>query len=356
MHGGRKADEFLFFLFFLSSPLGSSLATGLEHQACIQDLAVHRLTQDRQRHNKPLSFGLGVLDQFSLEGYMDISGGHTRERVQRDYLLLERDSIPMIDLLDSEMVERPVVLGVELGISIEEDPSVLESDAGMVPKPEELASVASEGMGILAAGGSLLQIAELSEEISRVDALYYIARQAHRQVTARAAMLETKLIEPAPSWSPGREVLIHDFPHADKAVSENSQSRQPEPIRENTPRPQQATHTVIENFMRNERVPTTRVDEALERFLKFRPPEFHGEVEQDSKAELFLEQLNDIYGILKYEDALRVTFAAFRLRGMANDWWLRASVAWALKNQPWTWNNFQEEFRKEYIPWWVRER
>ncbi|KAI5667220.1 hypothetical protein M9H77_17073 [Catharanthus roseus] len=41
---------------------------------------------------------------------------------------------------------------------------------------------------------------------------------------------------------------------------------------------------------------------------------------------------------------------------MAKDWWLRASKAWTLKNQPWTWNDFQEEFKKEYIPRWVREQ
>ncbi|KAI5648925.1 hypothetical protein M9H77_34930 [Catharanthus roseus] len=57
---------------------------------------------------------------------------------------------------------------------------------------------------------------------------------------------------------------------------------------------------------RNERVPVTGADEALERFLKFRPPEFYGDVEQEIKAELFLEQLNDIYDTLKYEDALRL--------------------------------------------------
>ncbi|KAI5669314.1 hypothetical protein M9H77_19167 [Catharanthus roseus] len=105
-------------------------------------------------------------------------------------------------------------------------------------------------------------------------------------------------------------------------------------MREATPRLEQATHKVIENFMtkmtelletsmatrRNKRVPATGANEALERFLKFRPPEFHGEVEQEIKAELFLEQLNDIYDTLNYEDALRVTFAAFRLRGIAKDW------------------------------------
>ncbi|KAI5659238.1 hypothetical protein M9H77_28031 [Catharanthus roseus] len=37
------------------------------------------------------------------------------------------------------------------------------------------------------------QIMELREEISRVDALFYTARQAHRQATAKAVMLEAEL-------------------------------------------------------------------------------------------------------------------------------------------------------------------
>ncbi|KAI5667911.1 hypothetical protein M9H77_17764 [Catharanthus roseus] len=37
--------------------------------------------------------------------------------------------------------------------------------------------------------------------------------------------------------------------HVDKTVSESSQNRQSEPLTEATPRPEQATHRVIENFM-----------------------------------------------------------------------------------------------------------
>ncbi|KAI5664317.1 hypothetical protein M9H77_23640 [Catharanthus roseus] len=77
--------------------------------------------------------------------------------------------------------------------------------------------------------------------------------------------------------------------HADEAMSESSQNRQSEPMREATPCPEQATH-----------------------------------------------KLDDIYDTLKYEDVLRVTFAAFRLRGIAKDWWLRASEVRTLNNQPWT--------------------
>ncbi|KAI5672537.1 hypothetical protein M9H77_12901 [Catharanthus roseus] len=212
---------------------------------------------------------------------------------------------------------------------------------------------------------------ELREEISRVDALFYTAhqtelgqaREAHaareREImeliderdwlrrfiaqflgTTRDSVDRARVeLESRPgcsssqcpqaenmsgSQSPNRE---------DEAVSESSQNRQSETMREVTPREEQATHKVIENFMikmtelletsmatrRNERVMATGAYEALERFLKFQPPEFYGEVEQEIKVELFLEQLNDIYDTLKYEDALRVTFAAFRLRGMTKD-------------------------------------
>ncbi|KAI5653467.1 hypothetical protein M9H77_30654 [Catharanthus roseus] len=89
--------------------------------------------------------------------------------------------------------------------------------------------------------------------------------------------------------------IEHSINYADEAVSESSQNRQSEPTREATPCPEQATH-----------------------------------------------KLNDIYDTLKYEDVMRVTFAAFRLRGMAKDWWLRASEARTLKNQLWTWNDFQK--------------
>ncbi|KAI5657854.1 hypothetical protein M9H77_26647 [Catharanthus roseus] len=64
-----------------------------------------------------------------------------------------------------------------------------------------------------------------------------------------------------------------------------------------------ASHEIIGNFMtkmtelleatlanrRGEWAQSTSNDEAMERFLRFRAPEFHGEVEQEAKAELFLE-------------------------------------------------------------------
>ncbi|KAI5666728.1 hypothetical protein M9H77_16581 [Catharanthus roseus] len=201
-------------------------------------------------------------------------------------IVLERDPIPIIDLSNSETVERPVVQGVEPGVSIEEDSSETDSDAGMLPEPERVAPVDAEGMDSLVADGSPVeaagqQISELREEISRVDALFCKARQAHRQAAMRVAMLETELVQ--------KHVRFTTFQSCRRGCVRNSQSRQPEPIRENTPRPEQATHTIMENFMirmtelletsittkRNERVRATGANEALEQFLKFRPPEFY---------------------------------------------------------------------------------
>ncbi|KAI5668331.1 hypothetical protein M9H77_18184 [Catharanthus roseus] len=308
-------------------------------------------------------------------------GGPSRTTSLSSYsrreIVPERESISVIDLSNSESVERPVASGIGLGASIEEDPSEPKSDVEM------RVEAASQ------------QIAELRKEISWMDALFYTARQARRQETARATMLEMELDQMWESHAAQeREImeLIHERDwlrrffaqfvtttrdsidrahvelesrpgcfgsrssnHADEAVSESSQNRQSELLREATPPPEQVTHTVIENSIikmtelletsmatrRNERVLATGVDDVSERFLKFQPPEFYGE-------------LNDIYDTLKYKDAVRATFAAFRLHGMAKDWWLRASEARALKNQPWTWNDFQEAFRKEYIlRWWT---
>ncbi|KAI5653308.1 hypothetical protein M9H77_30495 [Catharanthus roseus] len=64
-----------------------------------------------------------------------------------------------------------------------------------------------------------------------------------------------------------------------------------------------ASHEIIGNFMtkmtellqvtlanrRGEWAQNTSSDEALEQVLRFRPPEFHCEVEQEAKVELFLE-------------------------------------------------------------------
>ncbi|KAI5668045.1 hypothetical protein M9H77_17898 [Catharanthus roseus] len=94
------------------------------------------------------------------------------------------------------------------------------------------------------------QIVKLREKISQIDIFFYTARQACRQETTRTSMLEIELVQMRKAYAaPEREILeliderdwLRRF-LAHEAVSENSQKRQSKPIREATPRPEQATH------------------------------------------------------------------------------------------------------------------
>ncbi|KAI5661776.1 hypothetical protein M9H77_21099 [Catharanthus roseus] len=129
----------------------------------------------------------------------------------------EREPIPVIDLFDDESVEglemAPVAPRIGLGTLIEEDPSEPTSDSEMMPEPEGVPPADVEGTNTLTTSGSLLlvspicgyclwreqwaepasqQVIALRAEISRMDALFYVAR---RQETARAAMLERELAQ-----------------------------------------------------------------------------------------------------------------------------------------------------------------
>ncbi|KAI5677471.1 hypothetical protein M9H77_08421 [Catharanthus roseus] len=133
----------------------------------------------------------------------------------------------------------PVAPGIGPRTSIEEDPSVPTSDSEMTPEPERgtptvtgsmgtsvantlpaaasptpippVASVSSFPASLLRGGvreydicgyclwrdqraeAASQQVIALREEISRMDALFYAARQARQQETARDAMLEEEL-------------------------------------------------------------------------------------------------------------------------------------------------------------------
>ncbi|KAI5677584.1 hypothetical protein M9H77_08534 [Catharanthus roseus] len=160
-------------------------------------------------------------------------------------IIPKRKPIPVIDLSDDESVEgpeiAPVAPGIGPGTSIEEDPSEPMSDSEMTPEPERgapavtgsmgtsventmpaaasptpippVASVSSFPTSLLRGGvreydicgyclwreqraeAARQQVIALREEISGMDALFYAARQARRQETERAAMLEEELAQ-----------------------------------------------------------------------------------------------------------------------------------------------------------------
>jgi hypothetical protein len=90
--------------------------------------------------------------------------------------------------------------------------------------------------------------------------------------------------------------------------------------------------------------------EALECFLKFQPPIFVGEAEQDHKAKVWLECIEDIFMTLQYSEEYRIKFATFRLQGPTRDWWIRVQEAWEQSGVEWTWNTLVLVFRAEFIP------
>ncbi|KAI5663476.1 hypothetical protein M9H77_22799 [Catharanthus roseus] len=176
--------------------------------------------------------------------------------------------------IDSEIVEGPVVQGVELKVSIEEDPSEAEYDAWMLLELEGVAPVDAEGIDTLAAGGSLSplpvplfcgcclwseqqveatsqQMAGLREEIR--EWMPSATRLARDSVERAHAQLDSRL-GGSGSRHPQTYVYVYVYRnvsdsrssnHADEVVSESFQSRQLEPIRENTRHPEQATHTQL---------------------------------------------------------------------------------------------------------------
>lgn len=60
------------------------------------------------------------------------------------------------------------------------------------------------------------------------------------------------------------------------------------------------------------------IDRALERFLRFHPPKFHGklEAEQDEEWLIKLEKI-----LTKYQDEQKVSFAIYQLEDDAHHWW-----------------------------------
>ncbi|XP_027171917.1 uncharacterized protein LOC113771541 [Coffea eugenioides] len=77
-------------------------------------------------------------------------------------------------------------------------------------------------------------------------------------------------------------------------------------------------------------------DRALERFLKFTPPKFHGGSDPEV-AKNWFERMVDIFAALDYTEERQVNFAVFQFEGAARSWWNVVSAKWERKQTPWTW-------------------
>ena len=95
-------------------------------------------------------------------------------------------------------------------------------------------------------------------------------------------------------------------------------------------------------------------DVALERFQKFGPPRFNGEGGEEI-AEKWIEGMEDIYKVLKYQDERKISFGEFQLEGLAKAWWRVVEERWEQEGKQRTWNAFLEEFKKRFFSLIIRE-
>nr|XP_027109174.1 uncharacterized protein LOC113729046 [Coffea arabica] len=96
-------------------------------------------------------------------------------------------------------------------------------------------------------------------------------------------------------------------------------------------------------------------DKALERFLKFAPPKFHGGSNPEI-AETWFERMVDIFAALDYTDERQVNFAVFQFERAARSWWNIVSTKWEREQIPWTWINFEREFNVKFLPPIIQEK
>ncbi|GAB2280672.1 hypothetical protein Dimus_015299 [Dionaea muscipula] len=93
------------------------------------------------------------------------------------------------------------------------------------------------------------------------------------------------------------------------------------------------------------REPEPRATSAMREFQRLHPPEFNGEADP-LIAEEWLEQITQMFDTLRiHEEDLRVSFAAYQLRGDARYWWRIASATVGD-----SWENFKNTFLDKYLP------
>ncbi|MQM17332.1 hypothetical protein Taro_050301 [Colocasia esculenta] len=93
----------------------------------------------------------------------------------------------------------------------------------------------------------------------------------------------------------------------------------------------------------------------LERFLRLRPPMFHGEYDPD-KAESWTHELERIFETMECAEEDQVRLAVYQLKGAAHEWW-RVQRQMHFQGQRLdhiTWQRFSEVFHGEYFPDYAR--
>jgi len=74
------------------------------------------------------------------------------------------------------------------------------------------------------------------------------------------------------------------------------------------------------------------------------------------EAQSWLDELNKIFEIVSCTDEQKVSFAAFMLKGAANNWWNLARASVMVKGNAMNWEHFQEVFLVGYFIECIRQQ
>ena len=96
-------------------------------------------------------------------------------------------------------------------------------------------------------------------------------------------------------------------------------------------------------------------DKVVRDFLALHHDKFKGEPDA-SRAELWLENLENLFSVLNYDEGLRVDLAAFQFEGAARYWWNTVLARWDRVGIVKTWGVFRDEFLEKFVPQNERDR
>ncbi|MQL91301.1 hypothetical protein Taro_023918 [Colocasia esculenta] len=153
------------------------------------------------------------------------------------------------------------------------------------------------------------------------------------------------------AWQPGQAVAGGQFPVPPPAVPEQ-QEVEPEvgqPVRQ-----QRSGTGSTRSGQRRAAVSEARTA-LLERFLRLRPPMFHGEYDPD-KAESWTHELERIFETMDCAEEDQVRLAVYQLKGAAHEWWRvqRQTHFQGQRLDQISWQRFLEVFHGEYFPDYAR--
>ncbi|MQM13870.1 hypothetical protein Taro_046791 [Colocasia esculenta] len=153
------------------------------------------------------------------------------------------------------------------------------------------------------------------------------------------------------AYQPGQAAAGVQFPVPPPAVPEQPQVE----LEVEQPERQQRSGTGSTRAGRRRTAVTEDRTALLEKFLRLRPPMFHGEYDPD-KAESWTHELERIFETMECVEEDQVRLAVYQLKGAAHEWW-RVQRQMHFQGQRLdhiTWQRFSEVFHGEYFPDYTR--